>query len=277
MSDPTVSVVIPAFRNAATIERTVRSVLAQTYTDLEVVIADQASPDGTWELLQQYAGDPRVRLLQTPADGGAEANWNAVTASARGRYLKLLPADDLLRPTCLERQVASLETHPNAVLAAVRRDLIDPADRVLLAGRGLTGLSGEVAGEQVIRALVRAGTNLLGEPGCVLLRTDALRQAGGWDGTYPYLIDQVSYMNVLRLGSLVADDAVEASFRISNTQWSVRLARQQARQAAAAHHHFRTTCPDIVSARDERRGFRRAVATSLMRRVAYLAWRRRLR
>ncbi len=64
---PRVSVVIPSFDNARFIEQTVRSVLDQTFPDFELVISDHSSTDGTWELLQQFADDPRVRLTQVAA------------------------------------------------------------------------------------------------------------------------------------------------------------------------------------------------------------------
>ena len=82
---PRVSVVVPAFENASYIRATVASVLAQTYPDFELVVADHSSSDGTWEILQEFAGDPRVRLLRTPAGGGAVRNWNRVTAGGPGR------------------------------------------------------------------------------------------------------------------------------------------------------------------------------------------------
>ena len=55
----TVAVVVPAYNNADYIERTMRSILAQTYRDLEIIVADHASTDDTWAILQQYASDPR--------------------------------------------------------------------------------------------------------------------------------------------------------------------------------------------------------------------------
>jgi glycosyltransferase involved in cell wall biosynthesis len=275
---PLVSIVIPAYQNARFIDGTMSSALAQTYADLEVVVADHSSTDGTWEKLQAYADDPRVRLApRTPRGGGAPANWNAVTSLARGTYVKLLCGDDLIAPTCLARQVEELEAHPSAVLAAVRRDLIDPDDRVLLRSRGLGPLTGLVPGDVAVRTLVRTGTNLLGEPGCVLVRREALTAVGGWLGTYPYLIDQFTYMNILGKGELVGIPETLASFRISDTQWSVRLASAQARQAAGAHHHFRAELPDTVGASDVRLGNLRARRTAFARRGAYIVWRRRMR
>lgn len=274
---PSVSIVIPAFRNARYINETVESALAQTYADLEVVIADHSSDDGTWEAIQRYASDPRVRLMRTPAGGGAPANWNAVTAAARGRYVKLLCGDDLIEPTCVERQVEALEANPTAVAVAARRDLIDPAGEVLLSDRGIDPLDGLVTGTDAIRALVRAGTNLLGEPGCVLLRREVLEQVGGWLDPYPYLIDQFTYMSVLEHGDLVALPETLASFRVSNTQWSVRLASDQGRQAAGTHRHFHAQLPQTISRRDVALGNTRARLTALMRRAAYVVWRKRMK
>lgn len=274
---PSVSIVIPAYRNARFIDETVRSALGQTYADVEVLISDHSSDDGTWEALQKYAEDPRVRLMQVPAGGGAEANWNAVTEQAAGDYLKLLCGDDLIAPDCVERQVAALEAHPDAVLAAVRRDLIAPDGEILLSGRGLGHLTGAVAGDVAIKSLVRAGTNLLGEPGCVLIRREVLSEVGGWLDPYPYLIDQFTYMSVLRHGGLVALPETLASFRISDTQWSVRLASEQAQQAAGAHRHFHEAMSETVTRGDVRIGNLNARRTALMRRVAYVLWGRRMR
>jgi glycosyltransferase involved in cell wall biosynthesis len=274
---PKVSIVVPAFQNARFIDRTMASALSQTYEDLELVVADHSSTDGTWDRLQAYSGDARVRLLRTPAGGGAKANWNAVTEQATGTYVKLLCGDDLISPTCVERQVAALGAHPSAVLAAVRRDLIDVADRPLLRGRGLGPLVGPVPGDQAIRTLVRAGTNLLGEPGCVLVRRDALTKSNGWLATYPYLIDQFTYMTLLTTGDMVGVDDTLASFRVSNTQWSVHLASEQSRQAAGVHRHFRAELPEVVSSVDVRLGNLRARRTAFTRRAAYLVWRKQMR
>lgn len=276
VAEPRVSIVIPSYQNVRYIERTVDSVLAQTFGDFELLISDHSSTDGTWEAVQRYAGDPRVTLLRAPAGGGAVANWNRVSDAARGELIKLLPGDDVLHPECLELQVAALDAHPSAVLASVRRDLVDPTDRLLLRGRGHGRLSDMVPGPRAIKTLVRSGTNLVGEPGCVLLRTATLRHIGGWSNSYPYLIDQVTFMKALQHGDLVAMDVVAASFRVSNTQWSVQLARQQAEQAHNAHLHFHDALPTVVTKGDVHIGNARASVTAFQRRLAYAVWRRRI-
>jgi glycosyltransferase involved in cell wall biosynthesis len=274
---PLVSAVIPTYQSAAFVERTLDSVLAQTYPRLEVVIADHGSTDGTWEKVLPYVSDPRVRALHTEPGGGAERNWNRVTDEANGTYLKLVCADDLIYPTCLSEQVRVMEEHPDVALVAAKRDLVDPSGGVLIRGRGLGGLTGNVGGLTAVRTAVRAGSNIFGEPACVLLRTDLVRKVGGWSAQQPYLIDEDLYVRVLSHGDFFAIPKTLAAFRVSDTQWSVDLARQQARQAAAFHRRVRVAQPEAVSASDVRLGTMRAAGMAWARRAAYVIWRRRMR
>lgn len=271
-----VSVVVPAFQNATTIGRTLASVLAQDHTELEVVVADHSSTDGTAEAVQPFLSDPRVRLVTTEAGGGAERNWNRVTDEATGPFVKLVCGDDVLYPTCISTQLAALEAHPSAGIASAKRDLVDPADGVLLRARGLGGMSGLVPGPVAVHTTVRAGANLLGEPMCNLIRTDLLRKVGGWQATQPYLIDEDLYVRVLRHSDLVAVPEALAAFRVSSTQWSVALATEQARQAAAFHGRVRAEFPETVTWWDEHWGTLQALRTAWLRRAAYFVWRKRM-
>lgn len=274
---PRVSVVIPAFNNEEFIAAALGSALAQTYDDFEVVVADHSSPDGTPAVIETFRGDPRLRILEpTPAGGGAKANWNRVSAAARGELIKLLPGDDVIAPTMLERQVAGFDAHPNVVMAATRRVMVDARGDTLIAARGLPGLSGVVDGARAIRATVRAGTNLFGEPGAVLLRRDLLEAKGWWADPYPYLIDLEGYVGVLRHGDLFAIQDPLAAFRINAGQWSVRLVRSQAEQTIAFNDFVRRELPAVVSDADVRLGAWQARKNALARRLVYLALGRRL-
>lgn len=273
---PAVSVVVPAFQNRATIAATMHSILSQTYTDFELVVADHSSTDGTLQEARRSTDDPRVRFVSTAAGGGAARNWDRVTEQARGSLLKLVCGDDLLYPTCLAEQVAALRENPSAALAAVRRDLVDAAGRVLVRDRGLGRMSGLVVGQDAVRATVRAGTNLLGEPMCTLLRTDLVRQVGGWATDKPFLMDEDLYVRLLAGHDLVALPRTLAAFRVSAAQWSVRLASDQARQAVAFHRELRSASPGLLSAWDETVGRAAVGRTALLRRAAYVVWRRRM-
>lgn len=272
-----VSVVVPAYNNARDIEATLRSILAQDYQDFEVVVADHSSSDGTNQILKRFAGDARVRVLDpTPTGGGALANWNRVSQHARGELIKLVCGDDLLSPQALRLQVAAFDAHPSAVFVASRRNLVDATGNELLKARGLAGLEGCMSGRDAALASILAGTNIFGEPCCVMMRRDALERAGWWDGRFPYLIDQASYSNVMIQGDMVAMPEVLASFRVSATQWSVRLMRQQAEQAIAFHESFTHEHPGLATPAQVRRGNLKARLMAWARRLAYIWLRRRM-
>lgn len=276
MSIPVLSVVVPAYQNAAFIDETMASILSQDLDDFEVVVADHSSTDGTWDRLQRYAGDPRVRLSRTPTGGGAPRNFNLVTEAARGRYLKLVCGDDILLPGVLRRQVELLESNPGAVLTAGPRQIIDARGAVVLKSRGLGRLRSRTAGADAIRATVRAGANLFGEPGSVTMVRSVLADEGNWFFDYPYLVDEATYIRVLQHGDFVPDLEVGAAFRLNAEQTSMTLADYQHQQVAAFHAWLRSNRPDVVSEADVRVGDRNARITALKRRLAYAVLSRRM-
>ena len=226
---PLVSVVVPVFNCVAFIDAAVQSILAQTFSDFELLVSDNASTDGTWEALQRYTVDPRVRLSRHASNVAATVNFKAVTDLATGEFIKLVCADDLLYPDCLAVQVAALTAHPSAALAACTMDVIDAAGRTVLRNRGLAGLRGEVAGTQAIRRTVLAGTNIFGAPACVMFRRVALVDAGGWNGCSPFVLDLATYCAVLLHGNLVAVPRPLAAFRLRRSQWSEETATRPPR------------------------------------------------
>lgn len=270
VSAPRVSVVIPAYNNAAYLIDTLESVLAQDYDDFEVIVADHSSTDGTAALLQRYAEHPRVRLLTTEAGGGALRNWNRVSQAATGELLKLVCGDDLLVPTALSQQVAAFDAHPTAVLVAAQRDIVDADGRPIVRGRGLAGLKGLVTGREAARRAVRVGSNIFGEPACVLVRRAALERVGWWNSEFPYLIDQASYIALMLDADIVALPVTLAAFRVSAGQWSVALARHQTAQAQNFHRALRAQHPTLLSTGDVWLGNVRVVLMALIRRATYL-------
>lgn len=84
------------------------SILAQTLEEWELIVCDSFSDDGTWEYLQQFKDDPRVRLYQVPKEG-LYAGWNECLKRCRGEYVYIATADDTMAPACLEKMVGALE------------------------------------------------------------------------------------------------------------------------------------------------------------------------
>ncbi|WNO54807.1 glycosyltransferase family 2 protein [Stakelama saccharophila] len=123
MVAPTVSVLIAAYRGAPLIAETLDSLYAQTFSDFEVVIVDDCSGDETAALVRGY-GDPRVRLIVAPENGGPVAARNRAFAAVRGRYVAGLDHDDVCRPDRLARQAAFLDANPDFVLVASHAELL---------------------------------------------------------------------------------------------------------------------------------------------------------
>jgi Glycosyl transferase family 2 len=277
---PSVSVVVPVYNCVEFIGVTMQSILAQTFSDFELVVSDNCSTDGTWEALQQFTADPRVRLSRFASNVGGVANFEAVTDLASGEFVKLVCADDVLYPDNLEVLVAELIAHPSAVLAVSSRDVIDATGRIVLRNLGLAGLRGEITGTDAIRRSVLAGTNLYGEPPSALFRRAALIDAGGWDPRYPYLMDLVTYSAVLLHsgGNLVAVPRPLWAFRISASQESVRTkARTQAGQVIDFFHVLAAEHPGLLDRRHLLVGTARARMNAIARHIVYRLLFRRMR
>ncbi len=127
MSQPTFTVAMPAYNAAATVGSAIRSVLAQTRDDFELVIADDGSTDGTSEEVARF-DDPRVRLLREGRKGLARAR-NAAVGAGTGRYVCMLDSDDLWLPCYLEAMEAALVARPDAGLAYTDAWVLDDATR----------------------------------------------------------------------------------------------------------------------------------------------------
>ena len=127
MSDPTVSVVIPAYNCADLLAEAVESVRAQTYTDYEVIVVDDGSTDETPQVAERLAADwPCMRAIRAEHKGLAAARNRAI-ASMRGQWIALLDADDLWKPDKLQRCMGFLAEHPElsivyTPMAPVRMD-----------------------------------------------------------------------------------------------------------------------------------------------------------
>ncbi len=114
---PRASVVIPTYNRRHGVVEAIDSVLAQSMPDFEVLVIDDGSTDGTAEVVREhYAGEPRVQVHTKPNGGTASARNHGIELAA-GEFIAFLDSDDLYLPAFLERQLAALETHPEAAMA----------------------------------------------------------------------------------------------------------------------------------------------------------------
>lgn len=124
MNEPLVSVVMPAYRCAATIRTAIESVMEQD-VPLELIVIDDCSPESLEEALTPYREDPRVTIVRNEQNMGAAESRNRGVAMAQGRYVAFLDADDIWMPGKLKKQMETLEQTGN-VLCCTGRELLTP-------------------------------------------------------------------------------------------------------------------------------------------------------
>ena len=123
---PRVSIGLPVYNGDNYLAETLDSILAQTFTDFELIISDNGSTDRTEAICRRYAAqDHRVRYVRNPSNLGAARNYNRAFELARGEYFKWNGHDDPLAPLFLERCVEVLDRDPAIVLCFARNRAID--------------------------------------------------------------------------------------------------------------------------------------------------------
>src|SRR4051794_10661406 len=148
-----VTVVIPTYNRARFLPGAIGSVLVQTYGDFRLLIADNASDDGTREVVATY-DDPRIEYVRRPENLGITANHNLALQQVETPYCLIVPDDDLLFPEILERTVAVLDANPRAGMVHARFQVLDADGTVLKEDEDWTyGLAEDTveSGEEFIR------------------------------------------------------------------------------------------------------------------------------
>lgn len=121
---PLVSVVIPTHNRAALLREAVESVVAQTYANWELIVVDDGSTDDTARMLRSMVDD-RLRVLTIAHCGNAAKVRNIAISAARGAYIAFQDDDDVWLPDKLDRQLAALRAHPNAVWCYSDAEFVD--------------------------------------------------------------------------------------------------------------------------------------------------------
>jgi glycosyltransferase involved in cell wall biosynthesis len=171
---PLVSVIIPTFNRAAMVTEAVASVLNQTYPDLEILVVDDGSTDGTAAALEAFGG--RIRVLRQDTRRGVSAARNVGLQAARGEWLALLDADDLWLPEKLARQMAYLADRPELLICQTEEIWVRRGVRV---NKPLSHRM--AAGHIFLPSLERC----LVSPSAVVLHRGLLDRHGGFDEALP--------------------------------------------------------------------------------------------
>ena len=173
MYRPKVSVVIPTYNAESTLQDTIESVRRQSISNIEIIVVDDGSRDGTRAMAQRLAAsDQRIRVIST-ANGGVAAARNTGIEAAEAVYVAPIDADDLWHPEKLSRQLAVLEARPEVSLVYCSRRNVDEAGFVTKTIAQAT-LAGRVCHRLTAFNAVGNGSAIM------FRRSDALR-VGGYD------------------------------------------------------------------------------------------------
>ena len=125
MSLPKVSIAIPVYNRETLVQRAIESALAQTYSEIEIIVVDNCSSDNTYEVIQKYAQiDKRVKCFRNERNIGPVPNWQRAVEKSQGEYVKILFSDDWMEPQALERFVQPFQEYDTNISFTYSRAII---------------------------------------------------------------------------------------------------------------------------------------------------------
>lgn len=225
-----ISVIIPTYKGRDLILATLDSVFAQTYTDYEVIVINDGSPDDTAEVLRPLVEAGRIVYIEQPNGGQGAARRRAIE-QARGEYIALLDHDDLWPPDKLEWQAAILREWPEVVLVFGDYVRIDPDGSIT------DPIRTKCPPGPALQAFL-LGCWIL-SPGQTLIRASALREAGGFDPSIAQSDDWDLYIRLAGIGEFHYEPRVALQYR-------VHAGNDSRRALSHARNHFKVVRKHLV-------------------------------
>lgn len=209
---PKVSVVIPNYNGGRLLEKRIQSILDQTVQDFEIIFLDDASTDGSLQVISRFDEDQRLRVIRNKRHSGNRfRQWNKGFAEAKGEYIWIAESEDYADPQFLETMIPVLERYPSTGLACCGSRPVDedghigepdPTDLWL---RGWFGKSHDdyvIPGREDGAANL-AILNIIPSAGSVLLKKRAVEDAGSADSTFKTLGDWMLWARIVNTWDMV--------------------------------------------------------------------------
>ena len=134
MNNPLISVLIAAYNHEQYVQETIKSIINQTYTNIELIIIDDGSKDSTWEKIQEMKVKCEERFtrvhFETKENEGTCATLNKLLALSKGEYVYIIASDDIAKPNAIEKEIDFLNNNPEYALAVGDNELIDSNGKV---------------------------------------------------------------------------------------------------------------------------------------------------
>ena len=200
MSEAQISVVIPAYNEEKFVGAAIESALRQTRRDLDVVVVDDGSSDGTAAVVESYSADERLRLIRQENQGLSAAR-NTGVAAAKGELIAFLDSDDVWMPDFCEEMAAALERTPGAGLAYCDAWWVDDAGERFYRQSAMAVNNPPQDPphdpEEFLRLLIRRGNFIFVS---TMVRSEVLAEVGGFDTTLSAVEDYDMWIRILAAG-----------------------------------------------------------------------------
>lgn len=208
---PVVTIVTPCLNSGSFIAHTIESVLSQGYPNLDYILVDGGSTDGTAEIIESYvARHPHHMRLIAEADGGVAEALQKGLAAASGEIFAYINADDTYFPGALLQAVDSLRAHPDVAGVYGNANWIDEAGEVI----------DSYPTEPFSREAL-AQSCCICQPAC-FLRTTALREVGGFNPEFQVVFDYELWLRIAQRHHLLKIDALIANSRMHRANKTLR-------------------------------------------------------
>jgi glycosyltransferase involved in cell wall biosynthesis len=231
---PRVTVALPTYNAAHWLPAAIESVLAQHFADLELLVLDNASTDDTAAIMAQY-DDPRIVYQVSERNVGFAGNVHLGCRMARGEFVVILGADDILLPGFLSAAVAFLDSEPGCTMVHGPAAWIDTEGRH--TGRTGPGWARVTPGPQAMLDIFRYGFCLT----TMVMRSSAIRGTGPFDESWLELIDVWLFCRLCLGGDIGHLDRVLVEYRVHDSAMSMPMYRSNAmfrKQIAAVREAF---------------------------------------
>jgi glycosyltransferase involved in cell wall biosynthesis len=216
-----VSILIPTYNSEKHLAECLDTVLTQDFADMEILLSDDCSTDGTIRMIESYAKrDRRVRWWRNPENLGFVPNHNHILREASGDYVKYIHADDkLLSDSAVRKMAEALDQFPSVVLVGCEQHLTDTDKAPTI----LSKQSGIHEGRKMMTRCWEQNTNLIGQPTLTMFRRAAA--ARGFDSRFEGHLDYEMWFHLLEQGDFYYLAEKLATWRVHKTQKTAVLNR----------------------------------------------------
>jgi hypothetical protein len=218
MREMKVSVLVPVFNAERYLGECLESILAQDFPSFEIIISDDASTDNSGRIIERYAArDSRIRWWKNPRNLGEADNSNLCLKAAKGEYIKLVHADDLLLSPCaISKMVAAMEAYPEASLVGCFQHFTPTDVRFCFEPQVLSQRMQCFNGREMIVQCLEKDANLIGNPSQTLFKRSQAQR--GFDDRFRLKVDYEMWFHLLEQGDFVHLPEALATWRLHSTQ-----------------------------------------------------------